>query len=141
MLSAKISVPQFPAPITVFNTHLDTKENPAIRLEQVQELNDRTIEVRGIKLLFGDMNDVPDTVTWKELSRYWNDISVNSEDRRSWPAENPEIQVDYIFTGKAQKWLVNSLVVPNKTGEWNNTHWPQVSDHLPIIVDMKLIEQ
>ena len=34
-----------------------------MRLDQVRELNDRTIEVRGIKLLFGDMNDVPGSVT------------------------------------------------------------------------------
>lgn len=68
--SAKVDVPEFPAPITLFNTHLDTKEDPTMRLDQVRELNDRTIEVRGIKLLFGDMNDVPGSVTWLELSRY-----------------------------------------------------------------------
>lgn len=61
--SAKVDVPEFPAPITLFNTHLDTKEDPTMRLDQVRELNDRTIEVRGIKLLFGDMNDVPGSVT------------------------------------------------------------------------------
>lgn len=138
---AQVNIPGFTVPVTIFNTHLDTKENPAIRLEQVQELNDRAMEIRGIKILFGDMNDVPATVTWNELSRYWVDMSINSDDRRSWPAENPEIQVDYIFTGKAQKWNIESLIIPNQTGIWNGTNWPTISDHLPTIIEMKLIEQ
>ncbi|WMW60202.1 endonuclease/exonuclease/phosphatase family protein [Serratia marcescens] len=139
--SAKVDVPEFPAPITLFNTHLDTKEDPTMRLDQVRELNDRTIEVRGIKLLFGDMNDVPGSVTWLELSRYWNDIMPNGQDGRSWPAENAEIKVDYIFSGNAQRWHLDSLTVPNASGDWNGIHWPAVSDHLPLVAEMRLTEQ
>lgn len=139
--SAKVDVPEFPAPITLFNTHLDTKEDPTMRLDQVRELNDRTIEVRGIKLLFGDMNDVPGSVTQLELSRYWNDIMPNGQDGRSWPAENAEIKVDYLFTGNAQRWHLDSLTVPNASGDWNGVHWPAVSDHLPLVAEMRLTEQ
>jgi len=46
----------------IINTHLDTKENPQVRLEQIRELNDRTMEMRGIKILLGDMNDVYSTI-------------------------------------------------------------------------------
>ncbi len=138
---AKTDVPGFPVPITVINTHLDTKEDPAIRLEQVRELNDRTIEMRGIKLLFGDMNDVPGSVTWNELNRYWNDIMPATQDGRSWPAENAEIKVDYIFSGNAQRWHVDNIIVPNVTGEWNGIQWPEVSDHLPMVAELSLTEQ
>ncbi|MCS4267936.1 endonuclease/exonuclease/phosphatase family protein [Serratia sp. BIGb0163] len=139
--SAQTDVPEFPAPITLINTHLDTKEDPAMRLEQVRELNDRTIEMRGIKLLFGDMNDVPGSVTWTELSRYWSDIMPAAQDGRSWPAENAEIKVDYIFSGNAQRWHLDSLTVPNASGDWNGIHWPAVSDHLPVVAELRLTEQ
>lgn len=139
--TAKVEVPGFVAPITVINSHLDTKEDPTMRLEQVRELNDRTIEIRGIKLLFGDMNDVPNSVTWHELSRYWNDIHPENKDGRSWPAENAEIKVDYIFTGNAQRWHLDNLTIPNTTGEWQGINWPSVSDHLPIVAELRMIEQ
>lgn len=139
---AQVDVPNFSVPVTVVNTHLDTKEDPEIRLGQVRELNDRTMEKRGIKILFGDMNDVPDTVTYRELTRYWNDLTESAKDRRSWPAENPEIQVDYIFTGKAQKWHIDTITLPNiYNHQWKSVDWPAVSDHLPIFVEMRLIEQ
>ncbi|AKJ42926.1 Uncharacterized protein conserved in bacteria [Pragia fontium] len=138
---AKVEVPNFAAPITVVNAHLDTKEDPTMRLEQVRELNDRTIEIRGIKLLFGDMNDVPRSVTWQELDRYWNDIQPENRDGRSWPAENAEIKVDYIFTGNAQRWHLDSLTIPNANGEWAGVNWPLVSDHLPIVAELRMTEQ
>ncbi|SFD05741.1 endonuclease/exonuclease/phosphatase family protein [Pragia fontium] len=138
---AKVEVPNFAAPITVVNAHLDTKEDPTMRLEQVRELNDRTIEIRGIKLLFGDMNDVPRSVTWQELDRYWNDIQPENRDGRSWPAENAEIKVDYIFTGNAQRWHLDSLTIPNANGEWSGVNWPLVSDHLPIVAELRMTEQ
>lgn len=138
---AKVEVPNFAAPVTVVNAHLDTKEDPAMRLDQVRELNDRTIEIRGIKLLFGDMNDVPQSVTWQELNRYWNDIQPGDKDGRSWPAENAEIKVDYIFTGNAQRWHLDNLTIPNATGEWAGINWPSVSDHLPIVAELRMTEQ
>lgn len=141
ILIAKIDLPNFPEPITVFNTHLDNQLLPILRLEQVEELNNRAKALDGIKILFGDMNDIPLSFTWNKLSDNWNESTIDSVARRSWPAKMPIIQIDYIFTGKAQKWQIDSLIVPNKTGEWNNIYWPNVSDHLPAIVEMRLIEQ
>lgn len=75
------------------------------------------------------------------MSRYWNDIMPNGQDGRSWPAENAEIKVDYLFTGNAQRWHLDSLTVPNASGDWNGVHWPAVSDHLPLVAEMRLTEQ
>ncbi|MDF2153265.1 endonuclease/exonuclease/phosphatase family protein [Vibrio sp. CAU 1672] len=138
---AHIDVPGFDAPITVFNAHLDTKEDPAMRVDQVRKLNDTAIDSRGIKILLGDMNDVPESATYRELSRYWNNITDENTDFRSWPAGNPEIQVDYIMTSKAQVWAINDVVVPQNTAPYADINWPAVTDHLPIIVDMKMMEQ
>lgn len=139
---AHVRVPGFDVPVTIFNSHLDTKENPEIRLGQVWKLNDTSIDTRGIKILLGDMNDVPKTSTLNELSRYWNNLTENvAIDSRSWPAGNPEIQVDYIFTSKAQKWQVDELVVPQKNSKYAGVDWPSVTDHLPVIATLRMLEQ
>ncbi|MDH5925977.1 endonuclease/exonuclease/phosphatase family protein [Vibrio lentus] len=141
VFEAHIDVPGFNAPITVFNAHLDTKEDPTMRVGQVRELNDTAIDTRGIKILLGDMNDVPESVTYRELSRYWNNITDHNVDFRSWPAGNPEIQVDYVMTSKAQVWKIKEITVPQNNTQYADTNWPAVTDHLPIVVEMKMLEQ
>ncbi|MCC5517496.1 endonuclease/exonuclease/phosphatase family protein [Vibrio splendidus] len=141
VFEAHIDVPGFNAPITVFNAHLDTKEDPTMRVGQVRELNDTAIDTRGIKILLGDMNDVPESVTYRELSRYWNNITDQNVDFRSWPAGNPEIQVDYVMTSKAQVWKIKEITVPKNNTQYADTNWPAVTDHLPIVVEMKMLEQ
>jgi endonuclease/exonuclease/phosphatase family metal-dependent hydrolase len=138
---AKVNVPNFSAPITFINTHLDTKEDPSIRLQQIRELNDRTIEMRGIKFLMGDMNDTYTTNSIKELTKYWNPVTPFNKNYRTWPSINPEIGVDYIFTSNAQRWDIKSLTIPEGMEKWNNIQWGDYSDHLPIIAKLALIEQ
>ncbi|MGL5335039.1 MAG: endonuclease/exonuclease/phosphatase family protein [Enterovibrio sp.] len=140
-LIVEVSVPGFPAPITAVNTHLDTKENPEMRIGQIQELNDRTIEIRGIKILMGDFNDTPETTSLKEVTKYWNSITPLNRDHRTWPANNPEIGVDYIFTSNAQRWNVKNVTIPSQSGMYAEINWPAVSDHLPVLATLQLIEQ
>ncbi|MGG2299724.1 endonuclease/exonuclease/phosphatase family protein [Aeromonas veronii] len=140
-LITEVSVPGFPATITAINTHLDTKENPEIRIGQIQELNDRTIEIRGIKVLMGDFNDTPETTSIKEVTKYWNSITPLNREHRTWPANNPEIGVDYIFTSNAQRWNIKNVTIPAKTGVYAGINWPTVSDHLPIMATLQLTEQ
>lgn len=138
---AHIDVPGFNAPVTIFNAHLDTDEDPAMRLGQVRKLNGLAIDTRGIKILLGDMNDVPNSVTYRELARYWNVVTDDKIDFRTWPAANPEIQVDYVMTSKAQKWQIKEIIVPQINTPYANINWPAVTDHLPVIVEMKMLEQ
>ena len=140
LLIAKIKVPGFESPVMVFNTHLDTAEDPQVRLQQVRKINEIAIDTRGIKVLLGDINDVPESIIYRELSRYWNDALPDFADRRTWPAINPEIQVDYVFTSKAQSWQT-SHIIPNKHNRYGDIDWPAVSDHLPVVVKMKMLEQ
>ena len=136
-----VEVPNFSAPITIINTHLDTKENPQVRLEQIRELNDRTMEMRGIKILLGDMNDVYSTPNMTELTKYWNPVTPFNSDHRTWPSVNPEIGVDYIFTSNAQRWDIDELKVPEGMEVWSDVNWAEVSDHLPIYTKLTLLEQ
>ncbi len=57
---------------------------------------------------------------------------------RSWPAVNPAIDIDHIFTFKGQVWDVKDMVIPKDSKEFQ---WSQASDHLPIIAELELQEQ
>ncbi|AMO55032.1 endonuclease [Endozoicomonas montiporae] len=138
---AKVSVPEFEHPVTVFNTHLDTSEDPQLRLQQTRQLNKWTMNQRGIKLLLGDFNDVRQSATYKELKRYWKDTWNNKSNERTWPASNPEIKVDYVFTSPAQQWKVVKASLPAEDVRLKQIRWPEVTDHLPVVVDMILLEQ
>ena len=138
---AKVSVPEFDHPVTVFNTHLDTSEDPLLRLKQTRQLNKWTMNQRGIKLLLGDFNDVRQSSTYSELLRYWEDTGSHHQNDRTWPASNPEIKVDYVFTSPAQKWKVIKSTLPTDDTRLKQIQWPAVTDHLPVVVDMVLLEQ
>ena len=140
VMMAKVAVPSFEHPVTVFNTHLDPSDKPELRLKQVRQLNKWTMNHRGIKLLLGDINDVPLSGTYQELLRYWVDTWRDMPDRRTWPAVNPEINVDYVFTSPAQKWEVKPVKL-TLDARLKETDWSDITDHLPVVVDMILLEQ
>lgn len=139
VMMAKVSVPTFEHPVTVFNTHLDPDDNPEMRLGQARQLNKWTMNQRGIKLLLGDVNDVPLSGTYQELRRFWVDACNEMDDRRTWPAVNPEINVDYVFSSPAQKWEVRPVELSVFNSD--STSWLAITDHLPVVVDMILLEQ
>ena len=97
--------------------------------------------VTGIMLLLGDFNSVKNDRVIKELEKYWNLVKQENVDTRTWPAGNPGLDLDHIFTSRNQKWYVEKLIIPNDGNEWNNVHWPLVSDHIPVIAKLKLVEQ
>lgn len=141
-LVAKIDVPGFEVPITFINTHLDWHENPEIRMAQIYALDEQLLDVRGIKIMCGDFNDTKNSDTIRRLERYWNIAIPDTLDHRTWPSSNPEIGLDYIFTSKAQIWETDTYI-PNAEGdnEKFGIEWNKVSDHIPVITTLKLIEQ
>lgn len=141
VMMAKVAVPSFEHPVTVFNTHLDPDNNPKVRLGQAQQLNKWTMNHRGIKLLLGDMNDVPSSATYQELRRFWVDTAASVQDRRTWPSVNPEINVDYVFSSPAQVWEVKPVPLSDFNSGQKVFDWSAITDHLPVVVDMVLLEQ
>ena len=139
-LVTKVDVPGFEVPITFINTHLDWHEDPNIRLQQVRTINEVTLDMRGIKILAGDFNDTLNSVIGKEMERYWTTVFNGKIDHRTWPAINPEVAIDQIFLNNAQVWKIEKVYVPN-TGTEKDADWKTVSDHIPVIVDLKLLEQ
>ncbi|MCT6875283.1 endonuclease/exonuclease/phosphatase family protein [Frischella perrara] len=152
LMLSKINVPGFDSPIYIFNTHFDWHEEDDVRLSQARFINSIVFDdldldeefpnlVTGIMLLLGDFNSVKNDRVIKELEKYWSLVKQENVDTRTWPAGNPGLDLDHIFTSRNQKWYVEKLIIPNDGNEWNNVHWPLVSDHIPVIAKLKLVEQ
>lgn len=141
-LIAQVEVPGFDVPITYINTHLDWHENPEVRMGQIYAIDEHTLDLRGIKILGGDFNDTLNSEPIKHLNRYWTPVISEKHDHRTWPAINPEVGLDYVFTNHAQVWDVETYI-PNtpKAMKKDGIEWNKVSDHIPVITTLKLIEK
>ncbi|AVE59793.1 MULTISPECIES: endonuclease/exonuclease/phosphatase family protein [Citrobacter] len=146
-LLAQIEVPGFDTPVLVMVTHLDWQKDPTMRIEQVRHLLDISIGdassdfkdiASSIKILAGDFNSTRDEQPLKEISYFFNPVEKQGTDYRTWPAVNPAIDIDHIFTFKGQKWDVKKIDIPHNSPAFT---WSSASDHLPFIADMELTEQ
>lgn len=146
-LLAQVEVPGFDSAPIIMVTHLDWQKDPAIRTEQARYLLDLGIGdaasdfkdiASSIKILAGDFNSTQDEQPLKEIRYFFNEVVKEGTDTRSWPAVNPAIDIDHIFTFKGQKWNVKNVDIPHNTPEFT---WSTASDHLPVIADLELSEQ
>ncbi|MFD1803789.1 endonuclease/exonuclease/phosphatase family protein [Mixta tenebrionis] len=146
-LLSQITKPGFDSPIIVMTTHLDWQKNPEVRINQARYLLDLSIGdapsdftniASAIKILAGDFNSTAEEQPIKEINYFWNPVIKNGADTRTWPAVNPALDLDHIFTFKGQKWKVKNLTVPSVTNDFN---WAAASDHLPVVAELELQEQ
>ena len=152
LMLSKINVPRFDSPIYIFNSHFDWHEEDEVRMSQARFINSIVFDdldlddefpnlATGIMILLGDFNSVESDRVIKELDKYWNRVKKDGVDTRTWPAGNPGLDLDHIFTSRNQVWSVEQLTIPNDGNEWNGIKWPLVSDHIPVIAKLKLLEQ
>ncbi|KIF54360.1 endonuclease/exonuclease/phosphatase family protein [Vibrio owensii] len=150
LLAVEVKPEGFTSPIVIFSTHLDWKEDPQTRIEQIREIQNITIGntesviedmPSKIKILAGDFNDTSNSRVLNELQRYWDMVTLENQDMRTWPAINPALDIDHIFTFKGQKWSVNQINIPNQSQQVNSINWPKTSDHIPVLVSIRLNEQ
>ena len=108
-----------------FNTHFPlTAETRIAAVKVVNEEADK----RGDKPIFflGDLNAEPDSAEIKELKETWTQISP---DDATFPADDPKVQIDYIFVRNADKVVVHEArVVDDST----------TSDHRPVFCDVEI---
>lgn len=150
LLVIQVNHPDFDAPILFMTTHLSWQEDPALRMQQIREIANITIgntdslfaEIASqIKILAGDFNDVIGSAPLAELQRYWHLVEDKTNDIRTWPAINPAIDLDHILTYRGQRWEVEKMVTPNQQATWQQINWPAVSDHVPVMASLRLLEQ
>lgn len=151
ILAAEIQKPGFDSPIIFIANHMDWHEDPAVRMMQLHAIDDFAVGnteskfphiESSIKILAGDFNDVPGSTVMNGFQRYWNNALPESIDSRSWPAINPAMDLDHILTFKGQRWQTKKIYLPvDQQPQLKTIDWPQVSDHLPLLMQLKLLEQ
>lgn len=137
----KVQVPNYPAPVLLVSTHLEDKD-ALLRKEQVRVIMSQFSAwefADSIVLLLGDFNFTPKSQEYTELSQWFSLADSNAQ--YTAPSWNPDRKLDYIFTSTAQRWLIEGVKVPFGQDRVGSKMWYQVSDHLPLIVDMKLVER
>lgn len=152
LMLSKITIPGFDSSVYIYNTHFDWHEEDEVRMSQARFINSIVFDdldldkefpnlATGIFILAGDFNSTKNDRVIKELNKYWNLVEVEGKDTRTWPAGNPGLDLDHIFTGKGQKWKIEKLTIPNNGNEELNIKWQTTSDHIPVMATLKLIEQ
>lgn len=147
VLLSQITKPGFDTPIIIMGTHLDWQKDPTVRIGQVRHILDASIGdtstdfdniAASIKILAGDFNSTANELPTQEINYLWNPVLKKGVDYRTWPAVNPAIDIDHIFTFKGQVWDVKNMQIPTDSKDFQ---WSGVSDHLPVIVELELQEQ
>lgn len=148
ILATEIHKPGFDSPVVFIANHLDWHEDPAVRMQQMFAINDFAVGntpssfpniESSVKILAGDFNDVPDSPVMAGFRRYWNNPMPPQRDARSWPAANPAAAIDHILTFNGQRWLAESILLP--ASRQPHIQWEEISDHLPLAMTLKLVEQ
>ena len=111
--------------IGFLSAHLDyqDKEN---RLGEVRAINQLLEESDHPMILAGDINALFDTETLQLLELAW----MNTVDKPhfTFPAENPERQIDYVMGHPEERWEVKEVRVLDSNA----------SDHRPLLVVLEL---
>lgn len=113
--------------IVFASTHLDYKTADA-RKDQVKVITDKLETAKYPVLLGGDFNANPDSEEIETEFKYWASLS-NADP--TIPSNKPKNKIDYLFGYPQQSWKMRSTQTVNT----------QLSDHLPIISIIELIEK
>ncbi|MBQ3181609.1 MAG: endonuclease/exonuclease/phosphatase family protein [Clostridia bacterium] len=120
ILKAEIDIP---GGLTVLVAHFGLNEGEAQDAVQTILLNRKDERC----ILMGDFNVTPDNVVLTPLREAMKDAAdLFEKELLSWPADNPDRKIDYIFCSRDIKIL--SADIPEKI----------VSDHRPHIADIEL---
>ena len=132
VIAAKIDKSAFGKSITFINTHLDYKQEA-----KNEELNAPLIMseiVDGdIKFLGGDLNMLPTTEYYKQITQNWKDSYIDGDKAKV--RKNDDPRIDYILGDTSNNWKIKESFFIND----NTQDWTKISDHLPymMIVDIK----
>jgi endonuclease/exonuclease/phosphatase family metal-dependent hydrolase len=115
--------------IHFFNTHLDFRPDPAVRIRQVAGMMAIMEEVAGPHFLIGDLNARPDAPELGPLFSILQDAWAGQDDPGyTFPAHAPDRRIDYIL--HSGHFSVREVFV----------HATEASDHLPVVADIILVQ-
>ena len=115
--------------MTVINLHFDWVRDDKFRFAQATKLNEYLDRLDTPYLLLGDFNDKPGSRTLELLGRNAIEAKKQNPNRFSFPANEPNIEIDFIFgSPKTRFQFLETQVVEE----------PVASDHRPIKATFRL---
>ena len=116
--------------VRVFNTHLDYRADPRVRVQQVAEMIHFIGESSSPTIVFGDLNATPDAPEVAPLLRLLHDgWSGQTDPGLTYPANIPAKRIDYVLVS-SHFGIRNISVIAT-----------QASDHRPVVADLLLGRQ
>ncbi len=97
--------------IAFISTHLDYKQEPMERLQQVEILNNLLPNSKYPLLLAGDLNSTPESAPINQLEQYWLAAYDKSNPRPTFPSNIPDRKIDYIMAYPPSTWQVVETAV------------------------------
>jgi len=127
-LTAEIQLPDG-REILVVNVHFDWVRDDRFRWAQAEAVKLHLETWPTPFILLGDFNDLPESRTLKMLGQGLQEAVKPANDRFTFSSINPEIEIDYLFAGPANRWTIDGVeVIQERTA----------SDHRPVIANLKL---
>ncbi|KJF45438.1 endonuclease/exonuclease/phosphatase family protein [Draconibacterium sediminis] len=115
--------------ISFIGTHLEHQENSTDRIDQVKTINEVFAPCKYPTILAGDLNATPNSEPISILKEYWT--ANDQKGAFTYPSNDPEIKIDYIFFRPAGKWqVVETEVICDEIA----------SDHCAVLSVLRLIK-
>lgn len=118
-------------PLLFLATHFDYRPNDSERLASVQAIEQFLAErAKMPAILAGDLNALTGSPTLKNLRLHWG-VAGADDLLFTFPAEEPQRQIDYVLFRTVERWKVLDTRVLAE---------PVASDHRPIFAELELLE-
>jgi len=121
-------------PIRFIATHIDYRGDDAERMDSVKAIEEAAREKPDVPtILAGDLNSLPDSRVMKAFGENWTrtDDGSDSSSLFTFPADQPNRQIDYVLVRPAKRWKVVETRVLDE---------PVASDHRPLLVVLELVD-
>lgn len=112
--------------VRVFNTHLDYRADPRVRIRQVSDMLAVMDNADGATILTGDLNAPPHAAELAPLLTRLRDAWQEGDTGWTYPADEPARRIDYVLL--SDHFTVRSARVMPSTA----------SDHRPVVADLLL---
>lgn len=113
--------------VHLFNTHLDYRRDPVVRLTQVEEMIEIMEDADGPVILMGDLNARPGAEEISALFEMLDDAwGIKDDPGYTFPADQPDRRIDYIL--HSGHFIVSDVFVAET----------EASDHRPVVADIYL---
>ena len=115
--------------ITAVAVHFDWVKDDGFRYAQALETLRQIQTLDTPWIVFGDFNDVPDSRTMNAFRKVAGNARKPSDSSATFPADEPNIEIDYILSGPSSSWSPTSATVIKES---------IASDHRPVVAELNL---